>query len=67
MKKVVDQNQKCRKNPVIELSALWHRRGYGAMVARLTPDQKVGSSNLSGLMSQLFLFFHDDNDLIANS
>ena len=26
-------------------------RGYGAMVARLTPDQKVGSSNLSDLMS----------------
>ena len=26
-------------------------RGYGAMAARLTPDQKVGSSNLSGLIS----------------
>ena len=27
-----------------------HRaRGYGATVARLTPDQKVGSSNLSAL------------------
>jgi hypothetical protein len=25
-------------------------RGYGATVARLTPDQKVGSSNLSGLI-----------------
>ena len=25
--------------------------GYGAMAARLTPDQKVGSSNLSGLIS----------------
>ena len=24
-------------------------RGYGATAARLTPDQKVGSSNLSGL------------------
>ena len=24
-------------------------RGYGAMAARLTPDQKVGSSNLSAL------------------
>ena len=24
--------------------------GYGAMAARLTPDQKVGSSNLSGLI-----------------
>ena len=28
-------------------------RGYGATAARLTPDQKVGSSNLSGLI--LFL------------
>ena len=27
---------------------LWHR-GYGATAARLTPDQKVGSSNLSAL------------------
>ena len=26
--------------------------GYGATVARLTPDQKVGSSNLSGLRSE---------------
>ena len=25
-------------------------RGYGATAARLTPDQKVGSLNLSGLM-----------------
>ena len=25
-------------------------RGYGAMVARLTPDQKVGRSNRSGLI-----------------
>ena len=25
-------------------------RGYGATAARLTPDQKVGSSNLSGLI-----------------
>ena len=24
--------------------------GYGATAARLTPDQKVGSSNLSGLI-----------------
>ena len=28
----------------------WTRRGYGATAARLTPDQKVGSSNLSGLI-----------------
>ena len=27
-------------------------RGYGAAAARLTPDQKVGSSNLSGLMTK---------------
>ena len=26
------------------------QRGYGAMVARLTPDQKVGRSNCSGLI-----------------
>ena len=26
-----------------------HPRGYGATAARLTPDQKFGSSNLSGL------------------
>ena len=25
-------------------------RGYGATAARLTPDQKVGTSNLSGLI-----------------
>ena len=25
------------------------QRGYGATAVRLTPDQKVGSSNLSGL------------------
>ena len=25
-------------------------RGYGATAAHLTPDQKVGSSNLSGLI-----------------
>ena len=29
---------------------LWHR-GYGATAARLTPDQKVGSSNLSALIA----------------
>ena len=28
-------------------------RGYGATVARVTPDHKVGSSNISGLISQL--------------
>ena len=28
------------------------QRGYGATAARLTPDQKVGSSNLSALISR---------------
>ena len=32
-------------------------RGYGATVARLTPDQKVACSNHVGLISFLFLFF----------
>ena len=27
--------------------------GYGATVARLTPDQKVGSSNLSALIGSV--------------
>ena len=31
--------------------------GYGATAARLTPDQKVGSSNLSGLIIWLGLGF----------
>ena len=31
------------------------QRGYGATVARLTPDQKVGSSNLSALNLQVLL------------
>ena len=30
-------------------NGLNRHRGYGATAARLTPDQKVGSSNLSGL------------------
>ena len=30
------------------------QRGYGATAARLTPDQKVGSSNLSGLIFAKF-------------
>ena len=28
-------------------------RGYGATAARLTPDQKAGSSNLSGLIFRM--------------
>ena len=31
-------------------------RGYGATAARLTPDQKVGSLNLSGLICALVFF-----------
>ena len=31
-------------------------RGYGATAARLTPDQKVGSSNLSALIFRLRLY-----------
>ena len=34
---------------------VWHR-GYGATVARLTPDQKVGSSNLSALIFQMPMY-----------
>ena len=33
-------------------------RGYGATAARLTPDQKVGSSNLSALISLLPVQVH---------
>ena len=37
-------------NPSVSISSCRScQRGYGATVARLTPDQKVGSSNLSGL------------------
>ena len=31
-------------------------RGYGATAARLTPDQKVGSSNLSALIFQMPMY-----------
>ena len=31
-------------------ASVFQQRGYGAMVARLTPDQKVGRSNRSGLI-----------------
>ena len=31
-------------------ASVLQQRGYGAMVARLTPDQKVGRSNRSGLI-----------------
>ena len=43
-------------------------RGYGATAARLTPDQKVGSSNLSGLICALVFFVvaHTPNKARAN-
>ena len=34
---------------VLNISLHLLLKGYGATAARLTPDQKVGSSNLSGL------------------
>ena len=34
-----------------------HHRGYGATAARLTPDQKVGSSNLSALITHKHFIF----------
>ena len=37
-------------------------RGYGATAARLTPDQKVGSSNLSALISLLgAMWLHEES------
>ena len=43
-------HQVCRLG---HLASHFYQRGYGATVARLTPDQKVGSSNLSALMHTL--------------
>ena len=40
-------------NPDLEVWQFPPCRGYGATAARLTPDQKVGSSNLSGLMTMV--------------
>ena len=34
----------------MQICMLAMQRGYGATAARLTPDQKVGSSNLSALI-----------------
>ena len=43
-------------------------RGYGATAARLTPDQEVGSLNLSGLICALVFFVvaHTPNKARAN-
>ena len=47
-------NSSTRSSFTLHLFSLADRtplhRGYGATVARLTPDQKVGSSNLSALI-----------------
>ena len=45
------------------------QRGYGATAARLTPDQKVGSSNLSALILNALPFFasHSASPLQAAS
>ena len=42
-------------------------RGYGATAARLTPDQKVGSSNLSGLILRNPIFVVKDFQTTRNS
>ena len=41
-------------------------RGHGAMAARLTPDQKVGSSNLSALISNPLGSAHKGSNLGVN-
>ena len=45
---------------VLNISLHLLLKGYGATAARLTPDQKVGSSNLSGLTYSPFcsLYVH---------
>ena len=40
--------------------------GYGATAARLTPDQKVGSTNLSGLTSAYIPLFFNIGDYDAS-
>ena len=40
----------CDINPSNESRCILMKRGHGAMAARLTPDQKVGSSNLSAVI-----------------
>ena len=41
-----------------EATPTHHQRGYGATAARVTPDHKVGSSNLSGLI-KILLWLHN--------
>ena len=45
---IPNRHLRCADKPWI----LFFNWGYGATVARLTPDQKVGSSNLSALIFQ---------------
>ena len=45
----VDRARELRRHRDAILQPAYCTRGYGATAARLTPDQKVGSSNLSGL------------------
>ena len=42
-------------------------RGYGATAARLTPDQKVGSSNLSVLIFSNQLGHADGTDIMLSN
>ena len=42
------------------------QRGYGATVARLTPDQKVGSSNLSALITYSSLGRYRSRGVVIN-
>ena len=44
----------CDINPSNESRCILMKRGHGAMAARLTPDQKVGSSNLSALIFRIY-------------
>ena len=41
---------------IIILQHKYYNRPYGAMVARLTPDQKVGCSSHSGVMVVLVVY-----------
>ena len=43
----------CVRVCVRNLAANHFPRGYGAMAERLTPDQKIGRSNLSALIQKI--------------
>ena len=67
---VVSLSCPLKRSPTPCLKGLRHnclcnaQRGYGATAARLTPDQKVGSSNLSGLIFPKV--FHNPLENIMN-